>query len=86
MVVYHASMKQDYYEPVSKQYVELPLTSYHFKEKIGLECFSLFSFAVGDLFVICCLQLLEMDSIKVISGNKQSDPNLWLDRLAAIFR
>jgi transportin-3 len=33
------------------------------------------------------LQILDShESVKVVIGNKQSDPTVWLDRLAAIFR
>jgi len=32
------------------------------------------------------LQLLELEGAKVVSGSKTSDPTIWLDRLATIFR
>lgn len=34
----------------------------------------------------CYLQLLEADGLRIVTGNKHSDPIVWLDRLAAIFR
>jgi hypothetical protein len=39
-------------------------------------------FEANLLFV----QLVDMDGIKVVVGNKQCDPSVWLDRLATVFR
>jgi hypothetical protein len=46
------------------------------------------SFLVVHIFIGIRVhrQLLEVDGVKIVAGDKQSDPNVWLDRLAAIFR
>jgi len=30
--------------------------------------------------------LLELEGVKIVIGSKSSDPTVWLDRLATIFR